>query len=1251
MTQPETCFDLNDPAARTELLGKIFKPEERKIDVLCFDFFDTLVYRVVVPEDTKRLAAKQLGVLIGEELAGNLLYYHRCKLEAEMCQQNAAAGGDPEFNFLLFASQFYSCLKTEYTGFPEHLSETDFTQWVLDIELATEKQVQKLKPGVIALLDAIRRKQICMAIVSDFYVPGEHFRVFLKHHGIAEHFEQVFISADHGVKKSSGRLYDQVFSRFGCSPENVVMIGDNPHSDSMMARKKGIRAFSVAKFSGQSDSGSAQTFYSVKEVETDIQSILSENGGDVFPEIGAVLYRFIFLLFQKLVTANVKQVFFFSKEGEFLKVLFDQFQKERFGSKVIQTHYLLVSRKSTYICALKPLDQERFTGIFQQYRKISPKDFLLSLNITESEAREVCQNASVAYDRRIANFNQSDQFHAILQTQSFRLLYESKRTDQRHLFLEYLTSFNVDFSKNGLHIVDVGWKGSIQDNLFNIFERKIPINGYYIGLLYPTNLTPMNQKHGVLFSNHPQKTDFYDVYRSNTSLFEIALGATHGSADQYIKFTDPKRLETAVQVALVDLPEERKLYREKIQPIQAHIASVFQQINQMACVRHMQLPGDRWHAKQHARMIFRPTRKEKKFFKDLYHLENFGIFEFSRFKGKKRLPMGQRWDHLKQAVQNPASVSERGIWHPILLEKMGIGFTSGFFGERAYRNALPQDRKGFRLTGGTVLKTLTRLRVKRHTQIAFFLGTPEISGGTYVIFEHAVRLKQKGYPVFIVTREDVDPDQYKWHPEAGMLEWLNIQRASEIYFDIVVATWWQSAILLGQISAATYVYLIQSIESRFFPSDATATPEDHAYRRLSESTYLIPVPVITEAKWIQEYLFNAYGTDAFLARNGIRKEIYTEAGKTLSPREPGRLRVLVEGPLNVPHKNVEKTIELANRSDADEIWLLTSSEAESVSGADRVFSKIPILETPPIYRSCDVLLKLSSIEGMFGPPLEIFHCGGTAIVYDVTGHDEYIQNLFNGLVLPMGDEAGVIHHLNLLKHDPNLLEHLKSGARTTAADWPDWKVASDQFETILKKLMGRTWPNQTYLSKASNYLIQSCETDKQVALTQGTSHQILQIYWHSGTAFSEPVSLKRTYSSGDWNLIREKFKIDSSVLYLRIDPCMQEGVVFFKRVSIISAASKQVLVAFDPKNRWEGIEILGTGSLLSAAGMLVMESTGSDPQVMIPGIEVRDDHGSEIVVEIEIKLLPHRMALREVIALDEINPSPVNPAVEKRLAG
>src|SRR5436305_5002119 len=89
---------------------------------------------------------------------------------------------------------------------------------------------------------------------------------------------------------------------------------------------------------------------------------------------------------------------------------------------------------------------------------------------------------------------------------------------------------------------------------------------------------------------------------------------------------------------------------------------------------------------------------------------------------------------------------------------------------------------------------------------------------------------------------------------------------------------------------------------------------------------------------------------------------------------------------------------------------------------------------------------------MFGPPLEMFHCGGTAVVYNVTGHDEYIVNNENAVVLASGDERGAIAAVNELKRRPLLLTRLKQGALATANEWPDWKDVSPEFHRAVKAI-------------------------------------------------------------------------------------------------------------------------------------------------------------------------------------------------------
>lgn len=351
---------------------------------------------------------------------------------------------------------------------------------------------------------------------------------------------------------------------------------------------------------------------------------------------------------------------------------------------------------------------------------------------------------------------------------------------------------------------------------------------------------------------------------------------------------------------------------------------------------------------------------------------------------------------------------------------------------------------------------------------AVLLGSAAVGGGTYVIFEHAVRAMERGANVTIVTMEHVARKELYWHDRAQNLNWKTIQEAEKEAYDVVICTWWRLVYEAYRLKAKHYIYFVQSVESRFYPV------EEKPLRQLAEATYMLPMPVITEAAWIQEYLKKNYLRKVRLVRNGIRKDIYTPKGKCYAPREKGRLRVLVEGPVDVDFKNVPKTISLCRRSEADEIWLMTSSDIKSYPGIDRVFSKVPIEETPEIYRSCDVIVKLSYVEGMFGPPLEMFHCGGTAITYDVTGYDEYIEHGSNALVAARDDDKRVMEYLNQLKREPDYLRKLKAGALHTASQWNSWEQSSALFYETVQEMCRQDVLNlQSRIEKESKFHFQS----------------------------------------------------------------------------------------------------------------------------------------------------------------------------------
>lgn len=347
-------------------------------------------------------------------------------------------------------------------------------------------------------------------------------------------------------------------------------------------------------------------------------------------------------------------------------------------------------------------------------------------------------------------------------------------------------------------------------------------------------------------------------------------------------------------------------------------------------------------------------------------------------------------------------------------------------------------------------------------KVIFTLGSPAIGGGTNVIFEHSTRMVDEGEEVYIITDRKIDPEEYSWHASAHKLKWITYDDLDGLEFDIAIGTWWRTIYEMYRIKAKQYIYFVQSIESKFYPDTEVGI------KMLCDLTYSLGLKVITEATWIKEYLEKNYGLDVKLVLNGIKKDVFNLDGNVYEKCDG--LRVIVEGPVDVAFKNVSKTIKLCKRSKAKEIWLLTSSDIKKYDGVDRVFSRIPVKDCAKIYRSCDVIVKLSYVEGMFGPPLEEFHCGGTCVVYDVTGHDEYIKHDYNGYVVKTDDDEKVVEYLNKLADDKKELARLKKNAIATANKWPNWEESSSEFYKAVKKIYKENrMSNETLSFKSKQY--------------------------------------------------------------------------------------------------------------------------------------------------------------------------------------
>lgn len=350
-------------------------------------------------------------------------------------------------------------------------------------------------------------------------------------------------------------------------------------------------------------------------------------------------------------------------------------------------------------------------------------------------------------------------------------------------------------------------------------------------------------------------------------------------------------------------------------------------------------------------------------------------------------------------------------------------------------------------------------------KICFLVESADISGGTNVIFQHALFMHKHGVQVTIALNQFQTYNNISWHREAHLLKFRSIEEASQFDYNCVIATWWKTTLLLHKFRSENYVYFVQSIESRFYPQS------DLKLVNIVNQTYNLNIRFITIATWMQNYLRTAHGKSSALIRNGIQKDIFTRYGDSFAPRPTSKPRIIIEGYFGVSFKNTALAMRIAKEAGIDDIWVLTGSNTLLAPGSSRLFSRLALKDTAKVYRSCDILLKLSTVEGMFGPPLEMFHCGGTSVVFDVTGYDEYIINDVNSIVCNKDNLDDVVVKLRELYNNPVALERLKHGAMLTAQAWPSWEQSSAAFhEHIVTSCMSSTNKYLTLRNEVLNIL-------------------------------------------------------------------------------------------------------------------------------------------------------------------------------------
>ena len=312
--------------------------------------------------------------------------------------------------------------------------------------------------------------------------------------------------------------------------------------------------------------------------------------------------------------------------------------------------------------------------------------------------------------------------------------------------------------------------------------------------------------------------------------------------------------------------------------------------------------------------------------------------------------------------------------------------------------------------------------------IAYLIPGTGISGGIAVILEQVNRLRRAGYDVFMISQDN--KDSISWWPsnEVPIIPFDTPHRYLLEGIDTLVATGWTTVRMLDHFTAGRKLYFVQSDERRF-----DDRPE---FKRLVHETYLRrDIEYVTMAGWICRWLKQEFGHNCDYVPNGIDAHRFHD----VKPLElKGRkLRILMEGPIVIPFKGMaEAAAALADCADC-EIWIVSSAGRPQPGWrCDRFFEAVPYAEMAAIYASCDILLKMSRVESFSYPPLEMMATGGSVVVHEVTGLEEYAVDEENCLIV--SDVASARKAIRRLIDDPALRARLGAAGRE-AADGMGWE--------------------------------------------------------------------------------------------------------------------------------------------------------------------------------------------------------------------
>ena len=248
-------------------------------------------------------------------------------------------------------------------------------------------------------------------------------------------------------------------------------------------------------------------------------------------------------------------------------------------------------------------------------------------------------------------------------------------------------------------------------------------------------------------------------------------------------------------------------------------------------------------------------------------------------------------------------------------------------------------------------------------------------------------------------------------------------------FDVAIAMDWTATAHLFSVPAERHAFWVDHLAHRRLGTW-------QAERFAAQLAYDLPVDFIAAAPWVQAALADL--------RPDARCLLATAGAPTLDQPSGGQTPSGLE-PQPSGGQTPSGGLRVALGVDAH-------GERAALDEMGEPYVEVALGDGP------DVVLMLSTVDGVLGAPLAGFRAGATAVVGPALDAADLVDHGENGFVADADDPRGAARLLDRLAKDRELLARLQAAATTTGDAWPSWEQSATELEAALDRLVAEPRP-------------------------------------------------------------------------------------------------------------------------------------------------------------------------------------------------